>query len=835
MDAFARFHFVRRKRQARRQAGRPVSACLRVETLEDRTLPSCTMISGYVFNDANDNGLLDPGETGIANSALQLFQMRNGVDVLVSTATTDATGFYQFSTDNTVNTSPTTLPAETFTLPLTATDFTAGASLPQFDPSLGTLLGVEITNAGQFVSDIKVESLDNAPSTITATDSGSLTLSGLGLSGLVTNSSTGKTFNASAFDGVIDFGGTSGHDFGPQTASGSNSFTITAAADLAAYIGTGSVTLTEIAHATSAATGAGNLITQINTQASAQVSIVYRYIPSNCLKAGSYTIVLASQPSGYLPGLESQNGAVLPHTVGANTIPVTLGATSSTNNDFGEIVPAAVSGSVYVDANGNGTFDSGEPGISGVALTLTGTNDLGNAVTLSTSTAANGSYAFTGLRPGTYAISETQPSGYLAGKDSVGTVNGIPDGSVAASTTPALTNIVLDPGNAGIHYDFGQLLPASLSGFVYLDSNNNGVKDPNESGIDGVTVTLTGTNDLGASVQQVQATGADGSYLFSNLRPGTYIVTETRPLDYLTGKTGIGTVNGVVDGSLASSTANRITSIALPAGQAGINYDFAERLPPGSTGVIYSQSYSSETVFQPPSLAILSKIQFLSSSNGQSVDPVIEAEATYVDGLYRTLLQRPADEAGLIGWVTAMQQGMSRAQVVAAIWDSAEHRGLEVDQLYQTFLHRQADAAGRAAFVNVLMSGATEEDVALMMIDSNEYQSAHPDNTSFILGLYADILGRTPAPAETAAWLAVLQGGTSRQAVAQAFLTSQEAYTIMLNCDYECFLHRSPDSAGEQMWLQLLLTGQDTPAMVTQAFLASNEFYAEAEAASQAS
>jgi hypothetical protein len=835
MDLFSRFGFVRRGGRGKKPARRPVAPRLQLETLEDRTLPSCNVISGYVFNDANNNGLFDPGESPIANSTLELHQVRNGVDVLVATATSDANGFYQFSVDGTVNTSPTTLPPETFSIPLTATDFTTGATLPQFDPSLGQLIGVEIVNAGQFTSQIKVESLDSAPSTITATDSGSLTLSGTGLTALVTNSSTSRTFNATAFDGVIDFGGTSGHDFGSQTANGSNSFTITNAGDLAAYIGTGSVTLTEVAHATSAASGAGNLLTQINTHASAQVSIIYHYIPSNCLRPGAYTIVQTSQPPGYLEGFESQNGVVLRSSVGTDRIPVTLGSSNSLNNDFAEILPARVSGFVYADANNNGVFDPGEIGIGGVTLQLTGTNDLGAAVSLITTTAADGSYSFAGLRPGTYAVHETQPGGYLSGKNAVGTVNGIPDGTLATPFTDTITGIALNPANAGVNYDFGELRAARLSGFVYLDSNNNGIMDPLESGIAGVTVTLTGVNDLGASVQQVQPTGPDGSYLFNNLRAGTYIISETQPPNYLPGKNSVGTVNGMVDGSLATPTTDRITNISLPAGQAGINYDFGERLPPGVTGVIYSDSFSGNASFgQPPSLAILSKLQFLSSTSGQTVDPVIEAQATYIDGLYRTMLQRPADQDGLIGWVTALHQGMTRLQVVAAIWNSAEHRGLEVNQFYLTFLHRPADAAGKAIWVNMLQSGVSEGDVARMIIDSGEYQALHPDNSSFVLALYGDILGRAPTAAEAAAWVGLLQSGTTRDAAARAFLTSSEAYMIMLNCDYMHILHRSPDPAGEQVWLQLMASGQETPAMVSEAFLASDEFYAQAAAASRA-
>src|SRR3989442_1446089 len=111
--------------------------------------------------------------------------------------------------------------------------------------------------------------MDGAPSTITATDAGSLTLMAPGVTSLTANGATSKTFAASAFDGAIDFAGTSGHDFGIQTTNGSNSLSLTNASDLAAYLGTGTLALNDVAHATSGASGAGNLIAQISTSATA--------------------------------------------------------------------------------------------------------------------------------------------------------------------------------------------------------------------------------------------------------------------------------------------------------------------------------------------------------------------------------------------------------------------------------------------------------------------------------------------------------------------------------------------------------------------------------------
>jgi hypothetical protein len=692
------------KRTAHPAARRSV-ANLVVERLEERTVPSAVTISGFVFNDGNDNGLFDAGEVGIGNNTIQLL---NASGTVIGTAVTSANGFYQFASDSSISTAPTTL-TENASVPNSSTDWTNTLGVAPFNPALGTLTSVEIINSGSFISDIKVESLDNAPSTITATDSGVLTLTGPDGVSLVTNLSANKMFNATAFDGTIDFGGTSGHDFGPQTANGSNMVTLNTASELQAFEITGQVSFTENAHATSSATGAGNLITQINTTAGAQISVVYTYIPSNALKPGNYTIVQTSTPPGFLDGLESSNGGVIPNSVGSHRIPVTLLAgNSSSNNDFAEVQPA------------------------------------------------------------------------------------------------------------------------SVAGFVYLDSNGNGVKDAGEPGIPGATVTLTGTNDLGASINIVQMTAGDGSYQFAGLRPGNYTLTKTPLSNYLDGKDALGSVGGVVG-------TNNFSAIGLGSGGVGVNYDFAELQLPGPTSFIYSSSFSmtSSGFDNPLNLQILSKLEFLSSDPPGTLDPTTLGEATFVDGLYHALLNRAPDATGLVNWVVTLQNGMSRAQVVSNFWNSAEHRGLEVDYMYKTFLHRGADPAGRAAWINTFLGGATEFDVARAFIDSGEYQAAHASNTAYIGGLYADILGRTPGANEMSAWLQMLQNGMSRDAAAVAFLTSGEAYVHMLNNDYLMYLHRNADAGGEQVWLALLESGQATPQAVSQAFLASDEFFAMAVQASQ--
>src|SRR2546430_22516 len=76
-----------------------------IETLEDRSVPSCTSVSGFVYDDANNNGIQDPGEVGIANTPVEL---HNAAGVTIAATVTDQNGAYTFTTDNTLSTAPAT-------------------------------------------------------------------------------------------------------------------------------------------------------------------------------------------------------------------------------------------------------------------------------------------------------------------------------------------------------------------------------------------------------------------------------------------------------------------------------------------------------------------------------------------------------------------------------------------------------------------------------------------------------------------------------------------------------------------------------------------------------
>lgn len=253
--------------------------------------------------------------------------------------------------------------------------------------------------------------------------------------------------------------------------------------------------------------------------------------------------------------------------------------TGGAKGDIGVIDPllSSLSGYVYTDNNNNGVFEtgSGEAGIADVAVTLSGTNVDGDSVSVTQLTGADGAYSFTDLRPGTYTISEAQPSAYLDGTDTQGTPG---NGSTG---NDVLADIALAAGVHGVQNNFGEITPASLSGFVYTDSNNDGEIDFGEAAISGVVVTLTGTDINGNSISRTTTTDLDGLYLFERLMPGTYQITETQPAGYIDGIDTIGSQGG-------STSNDQFSSIVLTAGAVGINNNFGERL--GTTPVAAGQT-----------------------------------------------------------------------------------------------------------------------------------------------------------------------------------------------------------------------------------------------------
>jgi hypothetical protein len=268
------------------------------------------------------------------------------------------------------------------------------------------------------------------------------------------------------------------------------------------------------------------------------------------------TVNTATIPFGITAPTSDVDGT--PDGVGNFTL-----SANRTDVDFGFTGTSSLAGNVYNDADNNGQRGASEGGIGGVTLTLAGTDVSGQVINRTTTTAADGTYLFPFLLQGTYTITETQPTGYFDGLDASGT----PPGTV---TNDQISAIALPAGTTGTGHNFGELAITRLVGSVYLDLNNNGMRDADERGITNVRITLKGTNDLGQLIKLTVLTGSDGSYLFDNLRPGTYTITETHPNPFADGKDTRGSAGGTVKN-------DQIQNIVLGVGQTAVDYLFGER------------------------------------------------------------------------------------------------------------------------------------------------------------------------------------------------------------------------------------------------------------------
>ncbi|WP_223624354.1 SdrD B-like domain-containing protein [Microbacterium sp. EST19A] len=179
---------------------------------------------------------------------------------------------------------------------------------------------------------------------------------------------------------------------------------------------------------------------------------------------------------------------------------------------------------VWNDANGNGVQDAGEPGVGGVAATLTDaagapvTDTAGNPIT--TVTAADGSYLFPGLPFGDYRVRFTGlPARFSFTRPNVGADDADSDADPATGLSSVARIDTAAPANLTVDAGIGEY--GSIGDTVWLDNDRDGGQDVDEPGVAGVTVVLYGPG--GTEITRT-ATDPQGTYLFPFLPLGVYSV-----------------------------------------------------------------------------------------------------------------------------------------------------------------------------------------------------------------------------------------------------------------------------------------------------------------------
>ena len=388
----------------------------------------------------------------------------------------------------------------------------------------------------------------------------------------------------------------------------------------------------------------------VNRTATTDVNGDYSFDDLLAAGAGGYTVTEGAIPpsaGSFNDGKTTAGGAGGTATA-VDTLPsaisnIALGAgVQTTNYIFGELPRAGITGTVYTDRNRNDTMDAlpTDGRIAGVTLTLRqGTSCSAGTVLSTTTTDANGQYAFNDLSAGLdYAVCETQPTGYADG-----TVNPGTSGTSSAANSITLTNL---PSSGSADNNFGERV-GRLSGSVYVDfsaatpaNTNNGIRDAGEAGIAGVTVTLTGTDAAGGAVNRTATTDANGDYSFDDLLAagaGGYTVTEgaipPAAGSFNDGKTTAGGAGGTA--TAVDTLPSAISNIALGAGVQTTNYLFGELPRAGITGTVYIDRNRNDTMDALPTDGRIAGVTLtLRQGTSCSAGTVLGTTTTGADGSY---------------------------------------------------------------------------------------------------------------------------------------------------------------------------------------------------------
>jgi hypothetical protein len=165
-----------------------------------------------------------------------------------------------------------------------------------------------------------------------------------------------------------------------------------------------------------------------------------------------------------------------------------------------------LSGTVFVDGNGNGIKDAGENGYTAGTVTLQAIGQNTGKSYTTTTNAANGTYSFSNSIADIYNVSITVPNGSQA--TSANPINGID------ITTADVAN-----NNFGIGTQGG------ISGNIFMDADGNGLyASPDTLYTANSTITVTNASNV---VVQTMNT-SNGSYTTgTTLPPGNYTVSYT--------------------------------------------------------------------------------------------------------------------------------------------------------------------------------------------------------------------------------------------------------------------------------------------------------------------
>ncbi|MCY1567244.1 carboxypeptidase regulatory-like domain-containing protein [Staphylococcus pettenkoferi] len=254
------------------------------------------------------------------------------------------------------------------------------------------------------------------------------------------------------------------------------------------------------------------------------------------LSNGTYTVEFET-PEGYEPTKENVGNDHLDSD--GQSVRVTVNNANDYTIDSGfhkpdeqeppkEEAKYEIGDYVWEDSNKDGIQNSNERGIQGVTVILKGED--GNEIKRTT-TDTDGKYLFTDLSNGKYTVEFETPEGYEPTKANAGSDDRLDsDGQRVEVTVNNANDYTID---SGFHKpEETPEKPEStyeIGDYVWEDSNEDGIQNKNEKGIEGVTVILKDKD--GKEINRT-TTDKDGGYKFTGLHNGDYTVEFETPEGY---------------------------------------------------------------------------------------------------------------------------------------------------------------------------------------------------------------------------------------------------------------------------------------------------------------
>jgi hypothetical protein len=150
-------------------------------------------------------------------------------------------------------------------------------SVQKFDSSLGTLKGVTIQFTGDILGNAGFENRSPTQTQTAVNLSSQFSLQLNNQSLLTFNPEYSSSYQVAKYDGVTDYGGTSGKTLSNLTATESATQSFTNTSFLQSFIGNGDIDFLFSAIANSLVTGSGNMRSYIDTYAKASIKVTYDY------------------------------------------------------------------------------------------------------------------------------------------------------------------------------------------------------------------------------------------------------------------------------------------------------------------------------------------------------------------------------------------------------------------------------------------------------------------------------------------------------------------------------------------------------------------------------